>query len=198
MAHSVSARIALRARVASGGRRRWLLLVFFLACGSSLAARSQPRTAYTCSVHAVRALGRDFPAFVRLVHPVLGLAYRESGKDLGDGKPFSQAALRANARVPVTASYNDEENGRPVRLRDYLQRIARSYPFAATKDIRRNIRGLSNSTDVFQPAKPGETLVSFHVTDPAQELNWRCLAVRTRVYRGQAYVTGLDYLYWTP
>lgn len=177
--------------------RRCVLCVFLLVAVTTTAS-AQTRTPYLCAVRAVRALASDYPAFVRLVHPLKGLVYTESGVTLADGRVFPAKALLARTPVPIERHYGDDDSSRPVVVRDYLKAVVRRHAFQRTKDIRRNITGLAHSTDVFHAAGPGETLISFHVTDPAQELAWACLVVRTQVYRGAAFVTGLDYLYWTP
>lgn len=172
-----------------------------LLCAPAFGGAATP---YICARRAVTALSASFSDFVKLVHPVKGLSYHEAGKEINRGLPFSCAQLQAAARRPasagyaITSSYNDEELGTRVNIAGYLQKVVRKHPFAVTKDVRRNITGLAHSTDIFNPAKRGQTLISFHLTDSANELSWYCLVVRTELYQGSYYVTGMDYLYWTP
>ena len=186
--------------------RPYLTAIILCLCTLKTASgKAQHTTPYQCATKAVSALTASFPQFIALVHPVKGLVYHESGKDINDEKPFSRAQLSAasgkGAKLyPITASYDDDQVSQKVNIKTYLQGVARKHAFAATKDVRRNITGIDHSIELLRPAKPGQTLISFHITDPRpdHEMEWACLVVRTEMYRGQAFVVALDYLYWTP
>lgn len=179
------------------------LTIFLLTGGMAAKAQAVPPAALIAAKAMLRNLEHDFPAFTRQVHPTLGLTYYESGKSLHAGRAFQKSMLFASWQsgrkdAQLDSDMDSESGPYVVNTAQYIQEQARNADFAAAKDIRYNITKLPNSTDRFRKAQPGESLVSFHVNESGNDLGWNCLVLRMRKEGTNYYVSGIDYLYWTP
>lgn len=182
---------------------RIILTLVFFACGVTANAQAVPPAALTAAKSMLRNLEHDFPAFIRQVHPSLGLTYYESGKTLHGGRAFQKSVLFASWQsgrkdVQLDSDMDSEAGPYVVNTVQYIQEQLRNYDFAASKDVRFNIKKLPNSTEAFRAAQPGESLVSFHVNESGNELGWTCLVLRLRKEAATYYISGVDYLYWMP
>jgi hypothetical protein len=179
------------------------ILTILYTGGIGLQAQPVPPAVLSAAHSALQNLNRNFPAFIRQVHPQVGLSYHESGQSVNGGRPLTKARLEASWEsekqdLKVESDYDAEKGAYVINAAAFLQSIASKHDYLATGDVRYNIRSLSNSTDIFHAAKPGESLVSFHVNETGNELGWSCLVLRLRPLNGKYYVSGIDYLYWTP
>lgn len=172
--------------------------------GTVLQAQPVPPAALAAARSILTNLQRDFPAFVKQVHPTLGLSYYESSKSLNHDQSLSRTKLGVSWTsgkddVDVTNDYGAEDKPEYItNAAAFLRQRSAAYPFLESDDVRYNIKGLAYSTDLFRGAAPGETLVSFHVTDPSNELGWHCLLLRLRQVSGTYFISGIGYMYWTP
>jgi hypothetical protein len=167
-----------------------------------LQAQQVPPVALAAARSMLSNIERNFPAFVRQVHPKLGLTYYESAWTLTPEKPLTQGFLLRSWNSKKgdikMESDNDASASYVTNASKFLRTVVKKKPFRSSGDIRYNIKSLQFSTDLFRKAAPGEELVSFHTTDPSSELGWSCLILRLRKTGTRYYVSGIDYLYWTP
>ena len=182
---------------------RIVLTLFLLAAGIAAHAQGVPPAAMTAARSVLRNIENDFPAFIRQVHPSLGLTYYESGKTLHAGRPFQKGMLLASYQsgrkdAQLESAMDSEAGPYVVNVAEYLREQAGRYDFSNSRDVRYNIERLNNSTERVRKAATGESLVSFHVNESDNELGWNCLVLRLRQQGPNWYVSGIDYLYWTP
>ncbi len=186
-------------------KRLTLIITFlFITGGTGLQAQPVPPAALAAARSILMNLQSNFPAFLRQVHPKLGMTYHESAKTVNGGRALSRGALEASwksGKKDIRISNDYAAGDKPEYLTNaarFLRERSQQYPFVRSKDVRYNITGLANSTDLFHKGEPGESLVSFHISDLSNELGWRCLVLRLRKSGEKYLICGFDYLYWTP
>jgi len=179
------------------------IMTMLFTGGIGLQAQPVPPAVLAAARSALQNINRDFPAFIRQVHPQFGLTYYESARTVNAGRALSKGRLLASWEsekpdIDILSDYDAEKGKYVNNAAAFLRGIAAKHDFLQTDDVRYNIKGLTNSTDLFRAAKPGESLVSFHVNETGNELGWSCLVLRLRMLNGKYCISGIDYLYWTP